>query len=118
MAPIEVLLSRARDHWLEEAHQPARTAHTIVRGVLLPAAMKPLGERNWYLPRWLEWLPRLVHEEPSTAPEAEVGSGFGPGVAPAGIRCKRNAAVRQRGVPGRSPLSVRSYALQMFETGG
>ena len=30
---------------------------TIVRGVLLPASMKLLGERNWYLPRWLEWLP-------------------------------------------------------------
>jgi uncharacterized membrane protein YdfJ with MMPL/SSD domain len=32
---------------------------TIVRAVLLPAAMKLLGERNWYLPRWLGWLPRL-----------------------------------------------------------
>jgi uncharacterized membrane protein YdfJ with MMPL/SSD domain len=42
---------------------------TIVRGVLLPATMKLLGERNWYLPRWLEWLPRLEHEELSTAPE-------------------------------------------------
>jgi uncharacterized membrane protein YdfJ with MMPL/SSD domain len=44
---------------------------TIVRGVLLPATMKLLGERNWYLPRWLEWLPRLEHEEPATAPEAK-----------------------------------------------
>jgi RND superfamily putative drug exporter len=34
---------------------------TIVRAVLLPATMKLLGERNWYLPRWLEWLPRLDH---------------------------------------------------------
>ena len=32
---------------------------TIVRAVLLPASMKLLGEKNWYLPRWLEWLPRL-----------------------------------------------------------
>jgi uncharacterized membrane protein YdfJ with MMPL/SSD domain len=32
---------------------------TIIRGVLLPAAMKLLGEWNWYLPPWLEWLPRL-----------------------------------------------------------
>jgi uncharacterized membrane protein YdfJ with MMPL/SSD domain len=32
---------------------------TVVRGVLLPSAMKLLGEWNWYLPRWLEWLPRL-----------------------------------------------------------
>ena len=30
---------------------------TIVRGVLLPASMKLLGDGNWYLPRWLDWLP-------------------------------------------------------------
>ena len=35
---------------------------TLIRGVLLPATMKLLGERNWYLPRWLEWLPNLEHE--------------------------------------------------------
>jgi RND superfamily putative drug exporter len=32
---------------------------TIVRGVLLPASMKLLGDWNWYLPRWLRWLPRF-----------------------------------------------------------
>jgi hypothetical protein len=31
---------------------------TLVRGVLLPAAMKLLGDWNWYLPSWLEWLPK------------------------------------------------------------
>jgi RND superfamily putative drug exporter len=31
---------------------------TVVRAVLLPASMKLLGDWNWYLPRWLEWLPR------------------------------------------------------------
>jgi uncharacterized membrane protein YdfJ with MMPL/SSD domain len=35
---------------------------TIVRAVLLPATMKLLGEWNWYLPTWLEWLPSLEHE--------------------------------------------------------
>jgi RND superfamily putative drug exporter len=30
---------------------------TVVRGVLMPAAMALLGERCWYLPRWLAWLP-------------------------------------------------------------
>ena len=35
---------------------------TLVRGVLLPAAMKLLGEWNWYLPRWLNWVPRLTFE--------------------------------------------------------
>jgi RND superfamily putative drug exporter len=42
---------------------------TIVRGVLLPASMKLLGEWNWYLPRWLEWLPRLEGGEPEPSPE-------------------------------------------------
>ena len=31
---------------------------TIIRGILLPATMKLLGDWNWYLPRWLEWLPQ------------------------------------------------------------
>jgi uncharacterized membrane protein YdfJ with MMPL/SSD domain len=35
---------------------------TVVRGVLLPATMKLLGERNWYLPGWLSWLPRASLE--------------------------------------------------------
>jgi uncharacterized membrane protein YdfJ with MMPL/SSD domain len=39
---------------------------TIVRAVLLPATMKLLGDWNWYLPSWLEWLPRLS-PEPSPA---------------------------------------------------
>jgi uncharacterized membrane protein YdfJ with MMPL/SSD domain len=39
---------------------------TIVRGVLLPASMKLLGDWNWYLPSWLEWLPRLDLGESET----------------------------------------------------
>ena len=35
---------------------------TVVRAVLLPAAMKLLGEWNWYMPTWLEWLPSLSPE--------------------------------------------------------
>jgi RND superfamily putative drug exporter len=42
---------------------------TIVRAVLLPATMKLLGEWNWYLPRWLEWLPG--GEARTAAPELE-----------------------------------------------
>jgi len=45
---------------------------TIIRGVLLPATMKLLGDWNWYLPRWLQWIPELDHEggtsKPSHAP--------------------------------------------------
>jgi RND superfamily putative drug exporter len=44
---------------------------TIVRGVLLPASMKLLGEWNWYLPSWLEWLPRFDLTEPEAQPETE-----------------------------------------------
>jgi uncharacterized membrane protein YdfJ with MMPL/SSD domain len=36
---------------------------TVIRGVLLPAAMKLLGEWNWYMPRWLEWVPSLTPEQ-------------------------------------------------------
>jgi uncharacterized membrane protein YdfJ with MMPL/SSD domain len=46
---------------------------TIVRAVLLPATMKLLGDWNWYLPSWLEWLPRLDHGDEvakEKAPEA------------------------------------------------
>jgi uncharacterized membrane protein YdfJ with MMPL/SSD domain len=42
---------------------------TIIRGVLLPASMKLLGDWNWYLPHWLEWLPHLGAEP---APGEEV----------------------------------------------
>ena len=39
---------------------------TIIRGVLLPASMKLLGDWNWYLPRALGWLPRIgIGERPS-----------------------------------------------------
>jgi putative drug exporter of the RND superfamily len=41
---------------------------TIVRTVLVPATMKLLGNRNWYLPSWLEWLPQ-VHIEGVATPE-------------------------------------------------
>jgi RND superfamily putative drug exporter len=50
---------------------------TIVRSVLVPATMKLLGERNWYLPTWLEWLPQIHIEGrrepvvlPTPVPEA------------------------------------------------
>ena len=32
---------------------------TIVRSILVPSAMKLLGDRNWYLPGWLQWLPKV-----------------------------------------------------------
>jgi uncharacterized membrane protein YdfJ with MMPL/SSD domain len=43
---------------------------TIVRAVLLPATMKLLGDWNWYLPRWLEWLPRFEVADTEAPPVA------------------------------------------------
>jgi putative drug exporter of the RND superfamily len=40
--------------------------------VLLPATMKLLGDWNWYLPRWLEWLPRIKLEGAGAKPAPEL----------------------------------------------
>jgi RND superfamily putative drug exporter len=52
---------------------------TLIRSVLLPSAMKLLGDWNWYLPRWLEWIPRVrvetVHAEGSGRSALESGRG-------------------------------------------
>jgi uncharacterized membrane protein YdfJ with MMPL/SSD domain len=52
---------------------------TIIRGVLLPAAMKLLGDWNWYLPKWLEWMPRVG---PGTGSYAQPPEGADASVAP------------------------------------
>jgi RND superfamily putative drug exporter len=41
---------------------------TIVRAILLPASMRILGDWNWYLPQWLEWLPRVGAEGEAAVP--------------------------------------------------
>ena len=52
---------------------------TIIRSVLLPSAMQLLGRWNWYLPGWLEWMPRLQVEAASSRtssdPALEPGRG-------------------------------------------
>ena len=51
---------------------------TIVRGVLLPAAMELLGDRNWYLPSWLSWIPGgsgETREETPSRPKPRVPAG-------------------------------------------
>jgi putative drug exporter of the RND superfamily len=52
---------------------------TIVRSILVPASMKLLGDRNWYLPRWLRWLPDVKVE----GPEGERAGGREPVLDPA-----------------------------------
>jgi putative drug exporter of the RND superfamily len=56
---------------------------TVVRAVLLPASMTLLGDWNWYLPRWLGWLPRLEVEGPAMPAEGGVQAAAGPA---AGLR--------------------------------
>src|SRR4051812_42391886 len=51
---------------------------TIIRGVLLPASMKLLGDWNWYLPRWLQWIPELDHEGGTSTAKARRGFGRDP----------------------------------------
>ena len=53
---------------------------TIIRGVLLPASMKLLGDWNWYLPSWLEWLPHVGAERDAVPPVSAEGPP-GPGGA-------------------------------------
>jgi len=61
-------VSRAQRRGVERVLQgrcgrlPLLLDATIVRTVLVPAAMKLLGGRNWYLPSWLQWLPGTAGE--------------------------------------------------------
>ena len=48
---------------------------TIIRGVLLPAVMALLGERNWYFPKWLNRLPDMTHDESPEAVTPRVEGG-------------------------------------------
>ena len=52
---------------------------TIVRSILVPSTMRLLGDRNWYLPKWLEWLPKVDVEGHETTVTPDV-----PAEAPAG----------------------------------
>jgi putative drug exporter of the RND superfamily len=55
---------------------------TIVRLVVIPAAMGLLGERNWYLPAWLEWLPHVEIEDPAFSAGAPAARKADPVPAP------------------------------------
>jgi RND superfamily putative drug exporter len=46
---------------------------TVIRGVLLPASMKLLGDWNWYLPRWLGWMPQARTRRAEARAIAEFG---------------------------------------------
>ena len=88
---------------------------TIVRGVLLPASMKLLGDRNWYLPRWLEWLPRFDVSETGSPLETEPTRVPVPAATVATSRRRnRRSLVR----PAFGALLVAAGVLGILETTG
>jgi RND superfamily putative drug exporter len=56
---------------------------TIVRSILVPASMEVLGERNWYLPTWLGWLPK-ISVEGTLEEEVQPVGGRAPEFVPVG----------------------------------
>jgi putative drug exporter of the RND superfamily len=86
---------------------------TVVRTIIVPAAMELLGDWNWYLPRWLEWLPNVSVEgrvdervPAGTAPAPETGAAGNiptPDVEPAPVPQTRPAFPRT--APGGSPAA-------------
>jgi RND superfamily putative drug exporter len=59
---------------------------TIVRSVLVPATMQLLGKWNWYLPSWLEWMPKISVEGPVPATGHQVFGPPRPDYVPAGAK--------------------------------
>ncbi len=63
MVAVAIIFAFTRDISLKQFGFGLATAifidATVIRSILLPATMKLLGEANWYLPGWLEWLPRI-----------------------------------------------------------
>jgi RND superfamily putative drug exporter len=62
---------------------------TIVRSILVPSAMKLLGDVNWYLPGWLQWLPKLNVEGREQERAVEVLPAGAPEALPEEVRLRR-----------------------------
>jgi RND superfamily putative drug exporter len=68
---------------------------TVVRTIIVPAAMELLGDWNWYLPRWLQWLPDVSVEGHRYGPSDEPGAAaFAPNSQPALHRELGGASLR------------------------
>ena len=70
---------------------------TIIRSVLLPSLMALLGERNWYLPGWLDWLPHLEVEGHAAEEPAEIEKG-----PPKAAPCSSTSVEVVEALPARS----------------
>ncbi|MFC9326807.1 MMPL family transporter [Kitasatospora sp. NPDC057015] len=69
---------------------------TVIRGVLLPAVMSLLGERNWYLPRWLGWLPDFSHTEHTEHAPLAAAASTASAASAAGTRSEPDGARHRR----------------------
>ena len=84
---------------------------TVVRTIIVPAAMELLGDWNWYLPRWLEWLPNVSVEghagetAPSGCP-APAGHVTPAGQATRSGQRRPAPHADERLRPGRTPTSA------------
>jgi RND superfamily putative drug exporter len=73
---------------------------TLIRLVILPSTLSLLGQRSWYLPRWLDWLPHL-QADPPQAPSSDKPVAAG---APSRPPCPDPRP------PARSPAAARQPA--------
>jgi uncharacterized membrane protein YdfJ with MMPL/SSD domain len=82
---------------------------TLVRSVLVPAAMRLLGKWNWYLPRWLDWLPQFRIEGAAPTPaQYEIEPRAGVLARPASDRREPTVARRRRTPSTRSSEPTRT----------
>jgi hypothetical protein len=82
---------------------------TIVRTLVVPSTMSLLGHWNWYLPRWLEWLPRLsIEGAPAPVGPPEDGPQ-GPGRGGRPGRAEPDAPSFTP-APGRAPQTATAQA--------
>jgi RND superfamily putative drug exporter len=86
---------------------------TVIRALLVPATMKLLGERNWYLPRGLGWLPNLAIE----APAAETVTAASP-APPPGRRAEVLPSALTRADSGGDAVAVRAEAVRVHRHPG
>ena len=68
---------------------------TVIRSIVLPCTLSLLGERSWYLPRWLNWLPR-IEVESQRIPTAPTTDDAEQTLAPTWIGARPSLDVRSR----------------------
>ena len=88
---------------------------TVVRTIIVPAAMELLGDWNWYLPRWLEWLPNVSVE--GHAGEL-VRRGLRRQASAVPPATRRRPARRRRLLPGRGRRRPRAGSAQRAPSRG